>query len=82
MVEAIARDQKRLLPASVLLSGQYGIEGVFVGVPVVLGSAGVEKIVEMDLPEDELAALRRSAEHVRATIETWHSIAGEDPSQW
>ncbi len=82
MVEAIARDQKRLLPASVLLSGQYGIDGVFVGVPVVLGSAGVEKIVEMDLPEDELAALRRSAEHVRATVETWHKIAGDDPSRW
>ncbi len=53
MVRAVLLDEKRLLPAAVRLGGQYGVDGLFVGVPVVLGSGGVERIVELDLTEEE-----------------------------
>jgi len=65
MVEAIIKDKKRVLPASVLLKGEYGINDVFVGVPVILGAKGAEKVVEMKLEPDELEALKKSAEHVK-----------------
>jgi len=61
MVEAIGLDRKQVLPACVWASGQYGIEGTFVGLPARLGRRGVEEIVELPLAEDELAALRRAA---------------------
>jgi len=66
MVESIVRDQKRVLPAAVRLSGQYGLRDVFAGVPVKLGARGVEEIIELPLTPEELAALRSSAEQVRA----------------
>jgi len=69
MAASILRDERRVLPACVHLDGQYDIEGVFAGVPVVLGAGGVEMIVELELTDDELAALQASAEHVRQTIE-------------
>ncbi len=65
MVESIIKDKKRVLSASVLLKGEYGIKDIFVGVPVVLGENGVEKVIEMKLEPDELNALRKSAEHVK-----------------
>jgi malate dehydrogenase len=65
MVESILRDKKKVLPCAAWLEGEYGIEGVFVGVPVMLGARGVEKIYEMKLEEGELAALRRSAGEVK-----------------
>jgi malate dehydrogenase len=65
MVEAIVKDKKRVLPCSVLLKGEYGIENTFVGVPVILGNRGVEKVIEMKLTDEELNALRKSAEHVK-----------------
>lgn len=65
MVESILRDKKKVLPCSAWLEGQYGISGVFVGVPVMLGARGVEKIYELRLSAEELEALRRSAAHVR-----------------
>ncbi len=68
MVDAILLDQKRLLPACVYLQGEYGISGVCVGVPVVLGAGGVEKVVELKLTEEELAALHRSAAAVRELV--------------
>ncbi len=68
MVDAIILDQKRLLPACVYLQGEYGINGVCVGVPVVLGAGGVEKVVELKLTEEELAALHRSAAAVRELV--------------
>jgi len=66
MAESIIRDHKRLVTAAVYLTGQYGIRNVFAGVPVKLGAQGVEEIVELKLAPDELAALRKSAEEVRA----------------
>ncbi len=65
MVESIIKDKKRVLSASVLLKGEYGINDIFVGVPVVLGARGVERVLEMKLEADELEALKRSAEHVK-----------------
>ncbi len=68
MVEAIVRDKKRLMPCSVLLQGEYGLHDVFIGVPIILGRNGMEKIVELKLTEDELKALHQSAEEVRKGI--------------
>ncbi len=64
MVEAIVRDQKRVFPVCIRLEGEYGIEGCYLGVPVVLGKNGVEKVIELQLTEDEMAALRTSRDHV------------------
>jgi malate dehydrogenase len=68
MVEAILRDKKRVLPCAAYLSGQYGVEGLFVGVPVVLGERGVEKVVEIELAGEEKAAFARSVEAVRSLV--------------
>src|SRR5262245_53386365 len=68
MVEAILTDQKRLVPCSVLLEGEYGMRDLFIGVPIVLGARGVEKIVELELGTEELAALRKSGADVAAGI--------------
>jgi malate dehydrogenase len=69
MVEAILRDTRRVLPASVYLEGEYGIQGVFIGIPIKLGAAGVEEKYEVDLTPDELDALRKSADVVKQTFE-------------
>jgi malate dehydrogenase len=66
MVNAIAGDAKEVLPVCAWTTGQYGISDVYVGVPARLGRAGVEEIVELDLNEQELAALRQAAEGIRA----------------
>lgn len=68
MAEAILKDQKRLVPCSVLLQGEYGMKDLFVGVPVIIGGKGVEKIVELKLSKDELAALQKSGKEVADSI--------------
>jgi malate dehydrogenase len=68
MVESILLDQKRIIPSSVLLQGEYGLRDVFLGVPVVLGARGAEKIIELKLNKDELAQLHKAAEIVRETV--------------
>ena len=68
MVEAILTDQKRLVPCSVLLEGEYGMRDLFLGVPVVLGARGVERIVELKLTPDELGALQKSGKDVASSI--------------
>ena len=65
MVEAIVNDQKRILPCSAWLEGEYGMKGLFLGVPCKLGAKGLEKILEVTLTADERAALEKSAEAVR-----------------
>jgi len=65
MVEAIVLDQRRILPCSAWLDGEYGMKGLFLGVPVKLGRKGMEKIIEVTLTADEKAALAKSAEAVR-----------------
>ena len=69
MVSAVLRDEKRILPTCALLQGEYGIDGVFVGVPAKLGESGVEQILELSLEDAELAALRISAGNVKANCE-------------
>ena len=68
MVEAILKDQKKILPCSVYLEGEYGLNGVFMGVPVKLGAAGVEQIIEVTLTADEKAALHKSAAAVKELV--------------
>ena len=68
MVEAVVRDRKRILPCVAVLDGEYGERDIALGVPVVLGEGGVEKVVELPLTEDERGALRRSADSVRAQL--------------
>jgi malate dehydrogenase len=68
MIDSIVLDQKRVLPCTAYLEGQYGIDGLYIGVPVKLGAGGVEQIVELDLSESERAELERSAESVREVV--------------
>jgi malate dehydrogenase len=65
MVEAIVRDQKRILPCAAWLNGEYGMKDLFLGVPCKLGRKGLEKVIEVELTPDERAALEKSAEAVR-----------------
>jgi malate dehydrogenase len=69
MVEAIVKDQKRIIPSEVLLNGQYGYNNLYIGVPAVLGKDGVEKVIEMELNDDEKAMLEKSASAVRSVVE-------------
>ena len=69
MVDAILLDQKRQLPCAALLEGEYGINGIYMGVPVVLGAGGVEKVVELDLTDSETSQLNTSADAVRELVD-------------
>jgi len=68
MVEAILKDKKRVLPAAAYLEGEYGVDGIFFGVPVKLGADGIEQIIELPLSDDERAGVERSAGLVRDSI--------------
>jgi len=68
MVEAILKDKKKILPCAVYLDGEYGIKGLFVGVPVKLGEKGVEEIIQIKLTADENAALQKSAGSVKELV--------------
>ncbi len=68
MVESILKDQKKVLPCAAYLEGEYGLNGVFVGVPVKLGATGIEKIYELRLEPDESAAIQKSAAAVQELI--------------
>jgi malate dehydrogenase len=69
MVEAILKDKKKILPCAAYLSGQYGVTGLYVGVPVKLGRTGVERIIEITLTPEEQAAFQKSADAVRELVE-------------
>jgi malate dehydrogenase len=69
MIEAILQDKRRILPCTAYLEGEYGLNGIFLGVPVMLGSNGVEEIIELKLTDEESAALNRSADEVRKTVQ-------------
>jgi malate dehydrogenase len=69
MAKAYLRDEKRLLPAAAYLEGEYGYKDLFMGVPVVIGGKGVEKILEISLTEDEKAMLAKSAKSVQAVVD-------------
>jgi malate dehydrogenase len=69
MVDAILRDRRRVLPCAAYLQGEYGVDGLFVGVPVVLGAGGIQRVIEITLTADERAAFDRSAAAVRALVD-------------
>ncbi len=74
MVEAFILDRKEVLPAATYLEGEYGVDGLFVGVPVVIGGAGVEHIVQIDLTAAEKKTFESSVAHVRELVEAIDSL--------
>jgi malate dehydrogenase len=68
MVDAVLLDEKRVLPCTAYLEGEYGIDGLYIGVPVKLGRKGIEQILEVDLDDEERAALQQSADAVRDVV--------------
>jgi malate dehydrogenase len=68
MVDSIMLDEKRVLPCTAYLEGEYGIDGLYIGVPVKLGAGGIDEILEVDLDESEREALQRSSEAVREVV--------------
>jgi len=74
MVEAIVRDENRVFPCCIKLEGQYGMEDVFLGVPVKLGKNGVEQVMELHLNEDEMTLMRNSADAVRSVMAVYDNM--------
>ena len=68
MIEAILKDKKKILPCAVYLEGEYGINNLFIGVPVKLGSAGVEEIIQVNLTDEEQESLKKSADSVKNLV--------------
>jgi malate dehydrogenase len=75
MVEAVVRDKKRLIPCAAYCDKEYGVGGFYVGVPVILGSSGVEKIVELTLTSEEKAAFQKSVEAVKELVATMEKLS-------
>jgi malate dehydrogenase len=74
MAESYLRDKKRVLPCAAYLSGQYGVEGLFIGVPIVIGAGGVERIVEVAFSADEKAMFEKSVASVRGLVDACKGI--------
>ncbi len=74
MVEAIVRDKKRVIPVAALCQSEYGVGGYYVGVPVVMGSGGVEKIIELSLTEKETAGFEHSVNAVKELVATMDQL--------
>ncbi len=74
MVEAIVKNQRRVFPVCVKLEGEYGISDCYLGVPVILGKNGIEKIIELDLNDDEKAMLETSRQHVKEVMDTFDKM--------
>ena len=77
MVEAIVRDKKRLIPCAAFCDKEYGVGGYYVGVPVILGAGGVEKIIELDLSAEEKANFQNSVDSVKSLVATMTQLMGE-----
>ncbi len=75
MVGAILRDENRIFPCCSLLTGEYGLKDIFLGVPVKLGANGIEEVLELKLNEAEMALMNSSADHVKKVIEVYHSLS-------
>jgi len=76
MAEAILKDKKKILPCAALLEGEYGIHDLFIGVPVKLGSKGIEEVIQITLTDEEEKALKSSADAVRGLVEDMKRLAG------
>ncbi|MDG2283002.1 MAG: malate dehydrogenase [Longimicrobiales bacterium] len=74
MAEAIVKDKRRILPCAAWLQGEYGFNDIYLGVPCMLGENGLERILEVELGDEEQAALATSAEHVKSTVEALKAI--------
>ena len=74
MVEAIVRDKKRLIPCAAYCDKEYGVGGYYVGVPVVLGTGGVERIIELELNESEQSAFRKSVDAVKELVKAMAAL--------
>ena len=74
MAEAYLKDKRRVLPCAALLTGQYGVKDLYVGVPVVIGKNGIEKIIEVELNPAEQAAFDKSCGAVRGLIEDFKKL--------
>ena len=68
MVEAVVRDKKRLIPCAAYCDKEYGVGGYYVGVPVILGASGVERMIELKLTSDEQAAFQKSVDAVKQLV--------------
>ncbi|QJE71918.1 malate dehydrogenase [Aerophototrophica crusticola] len=77
MAESYLKDKKRVLPCAAKLTGQYGVDGLYIGVPVIIGAAGVEKIVEIELNDDEKAMFAKSVDAVKQLVDITKKVAGE-----
>ena len=77
MVKSIISDSNDVMPACSWVDGEYGINDVFLGVPTMLGSSGVTKVVELDLKEDELDALKSASNAVKLKVEELNSILSQ-----
>src|SRR3546814_18770249 len=77
MAEAYLGDQKRILPCAAYVDGQYGLDGLYVGVPVMIGAGGVEKIVEIELDAEDKAGLQVSVDAVKELLDACKEL---DPS--
>ena len=69
MAEAILKDKKRVLACACLLEGEYGVDGLYVGVPAVLGAGGLERVIEVELDQEEQKLFDASVQHVRSLVE-------------
>ncbi len=76
MAESYLRDKRRVLPCAAHLDGQYGIDGLFIGVPVVIGAGGVEKVLEVEFNGDEKAMFEKSVNSVKGLIEACKTVDG------
>ena len=74
MVEAVLTNEKRIVPAAAYLRGEYGHTGIFLGVPILIGKNGIEKIIELDLSEEEKSMLEQSVQAVKKGLESLHSF--------
>jgi len=77
MADAYLNDRKAVLPCAAYLEGEYGLRGLYVGVPVRIGAGGVEKVLEIDLTPDEKKALDVSASHVRELVEATERVLAQ-----
>mgnify|MGYP001827089770 FL=1 len=75
MAESYLKDKKRVLPCAAMLNGEFGIKGLYVGVPIVNGAGGVERIVEIDLNTAERQMFMKSVESVKGLVEACQQIA-------
>ena len=74
MAEAYLKDRKRILPCAALLEGEYGVRGLYVGVPVLIGGGGVEKVIELELTPDEQQQFKVSVGHVEELVQAMDRI--------